>query len=595
LERFLREQNPGDDAERKIFEYLHNLDSHTLEVMKSRLRAFKEIPGNHREGLFDKEILEWPLERAIPTEKIIYLWIKEGLELHTASSGNSPEPGLVRPWKAEHALSRGTKEFSESALEGPWPWICGVSTSADYTKWYRNKDFLPELTGLEAHEPAHKCDPIVDKSTHKVTALDCKVVRPEMPASPTGGFVMPSCEGGPQYVHKDVCLKVPDTFPGGGINLKGFNFFSKNCEVKLTNAADSSLSYTIPCMVSGNVASPVTGETPSCYKVQDIISFGIPTNHPDGYHDFVAGMYQATVVVPNDVDYTFPAPSFDAPDYRPKQFTSNPVYLNISPNPNISYRIWQDWGHCNEDTGGWGADEIWIRAEIGIIGMDGVPKNYKVDIPRYPWNDMDSGEDTRGSYSAELFNGPMPFNGAITIGLLGFEVDSEKAAEEGMESWDQAFGLYLKEVATAIGLIGGAAGASGISFKDVIGKLGVTNSIYLAIFIAVVILVIGIFWSLWAPADKVLEDIFTLNSTDLYKLTNATEPLSPDYVPNFHALLQQTLVHPQEKKLESIDSLTAEYVEKRRYVKLVQDFLVAAREYHTGSDYEMTFRYKRNP
>jgi hypothetical protein len=595
LERFLKKLNPGDEAERKIFEYLRNIDSETLEVMKSRLKAFKEIPEDQREGLFDKEILKWPIDKPIPKEKIIFLWLTEGVKLVSARTGNSPDPGLVRPWKVGDVLSRGIKEFSSSSLEGPWPWICGVSTSADYTKWYRNEDFLPDLHGLMAHETAHKCDPIVDKGSHKVTGLDCRVIRPETPAAPTGGFVFPVCEGGRKYVHGDVCLKVPDTFPGEGISLKGFNFFSKNCQVKLTNTADSSLSYTLPCMVLGKVDSPVTADTPSCYKVEDIISFGIPTNHPDGYHDFAAGMYEVTVIVPNDIDYTFPAPSFDAPDYRPKQFTSNPVYLKIEPNPNISYRIWNDWGHCYKETSGGGADEIWIRLEVGKIGDTGIPVSYSMDIPRHPWNDMDSGEDTRDAYNAEIYNDTLPFNGAISIGILAYEVDSEKAAEEKMEDWDEAFGLYLKEVATAVGLIGGAAGASGVSFKDVIGELGVTNSIYLAIFIAVVILVVGLFWSLWAPADRVFEDMIMLNSTDMYKLTDATEPLSPDYVPKFYAALQETVVHPQKKILESIDSLTAEYREKRQYVKLEQDFLTAARSYHVGSNYEILLHYKRNP
>ena len=440
------------------------------------------------------------------------------------------------------------------------------------------------------HEKAHKCEPKVDKETRELIRLECKVVKPEIGTGFSYG-----CEGGPKYMHLDICLKIPEVFPGDGINLRGFNFFSKDCEVKLTNTSDSSLNYIMPCMVNGDIKSPVTGDTPSC-KVKDTISFGIPTNHPDGYHDFVAGMYEVTVIVPNDIGYTFPAPAYDKPDFRPKQFTSkNSVILKIAPNPKISYRIWNDWGYCHKETGGGGADEIWIKAIVGKIGDTGRPEHYSFDIPRHPWNDMDSGEPTRSKYVAEFYNDIVPFNGAISIGLLAYEVDSESAAEKNMEKWEEAFGLYLKEVATAVGLIGGAAGASGVSVKDVIGKLGVTNSIYLAIFIAVVVLVTGLFWSLWAPADRVFEDIIILNSSDLYQLTDATEPLSPDYVPKPFATLQQTSVHPQEKVLDSIDSLTAEYKEKRRYVKLEQDFLTAAREYHVGSDYEMLFHYKRNP
>ena len=126
LERFLKKQNPGDEAEREIFEYLQKVDSETLEAMKSRLRDFKEIPENESQGLFDKEFMDLPLERAIPKERIISAWIREGIKLVSTRMGNSPEPGLVRPWKIPTRTWTGKKEFVDVPEEVPWPWICMV-------------------------------------------------------------------------------------------------------------------------------------------------------------------------------------------------------------------------------------------------------------------------------------------------------------------------------------------------------------------------------------------------------------------------------------------------------------------------------------
>jgi hypothetical protein len=221
----------------------------------------------------------------------------------------------------------------------------------------------------------------------------------------------------------------------------------------------------------------------------------------------------------------------------------------------------------------------------------GTPVTYTVDIPRYPWEDMEEGEDTRGTYSVDFYNDTLPFNGAIVVGLVGVEVDSESAAEKNIESWDAAFLEYLKEVSKAVGLIG----TSGVAWKDIIGKLGVTNSIYLAIIIAVIILVIGIIWADWAPADPVLVDFIALNSSDLYNMTNAREPVGGFYSPKRLSSALEVTILPEAKRFETRDSVDAEYREKRRYTMWERDFLTAAREYHVESEYEMLFHYKRNP
>jgi hypothetical protein len=655
LERFLQKQNPGDDVERELFEYLRNIDPESLKVMKSYLKKFRELPQNYSEGIFVKEFLEWPISRTIPSEKIIGSWISEGLQLvatkamggdnmaevhepttrvmggdnmaggtatremggdnmaevhepttRVMGGNNGVEPGLVRPWKVNNQPSK--EHYTPSSEEAPWPHICGVSTSEDYNKIYRNEDFLPELRGtLKAHETAHVCTPKMASDGVTVARIDCPPIRPKTPPSPSGAFVMPECDGGPTYMHKDVCLKIPDSFPGQGIMLTGFNFFSKNCKVKLTKIKDKDeeeeITYTLPGYVVGETSSPITEGTPSCYKVHDTLSFSIPAHGVDGYSDFVSGRYMLTVIVPNDVGYELPVSGSSDSDIeptmrRPKQFMSNFVYLQISPDPKISYRIWNDGGYCHETTDGPGSDEIWIKAIVQKMEAYGkLPPPYHVEIPHSPWEPMDDDKDTdeNESYSVDIYNDPSPFNGAIIIGLVGYEVDSESAAKEQITSFDEAFFEYLKKVAIAVGLVGGAAEVSGYSVKDIIGSLGASNSIYALIIVLVIIAVTGTLYAAWAPADLVMQDTIILNTAELYKLTDVKEPVPSASVPRKNYEMEVAVFPKDPKTVDSIDSATAEYKERRRYIKFEGDFLTAARTYHIGSNYEMRFHYKRNP
>ena len=180
--------------------------------------------------------------------------------------------------------------------------------------------------------------------------------------------------------------------------------------------------------------------------VTDEIYFAIPTKHPNKYNPFPPGRYEIQVIVPNDIRYDV--------KYKPmREFQSNKILLNIHPAPEIGYRLWNDWGHCYDDTEGWGADEIWIKAEIATFAP-GKSKTFPLDIkeiPRYAWNDMDQDEDTRGPYTFEFFNGKLEPLRGLAISLIGFEVDSEKAAQERMDSWSECFELFMKNMWDLIG------------------------------------------------------------------------------------------------------------------------------------------------
>ena len=188
------------------------------------------------------------------------------------------------------------------------------------------------------------------------------------------------------------------------------------------------------------------------------------------------------------------------------------------------------------------------------------------DSPEF--GDMDSG-DVR-NMAAVLFSHQEPIDGVVMT-IMGFEIDSETAYEEQINSFTDAFLHYLKIALVAI-VAGGAAGAFAIGIKDLL-KLGLKHPIILAIAAAVVLVVI-LFLAAWAPADPIIADSIGFTANDLAALTSADFPLpQQSEYPSEHDIMVK--VFPLEKT-------PTQYKERREYVSEAEE-----------SRYEITLRYNR--
>jgi hypothetical protein len=177
----------------------------------------------------------------------------------------------------------------------------------------------------------------------------------EPPAAASGALFAGNCQGGPDYqvfsaaVNKQVCLKIPQVYPGDDVSLRGFNFFSLNSSVRLTrvdaqgrNIALPPGEPTIPLIKGVVMGDPDTPDTVVDCSVQDTIDFNFPFDIKVGINNVpvVPGFYRVEVIVPNDPKY---APTAGT---APKEFVSNAMLVELLPDPNLTYKIWTDTAYC---------------------------------------------------------------------------------------------------------------------------------------------------------------------------------------------------------------------------------------------------------
>jgi len=182
------------------------------------------------------------------------------------------------------------------------------------------------------------------------------------------------------------------------------------------------------------------------------------------------------------------------------------------------------------------------------------------------FDDVDSGE-TR-SMDHLLFSHQQQILG-LAMSIRGFEVDSEEAFEQEINSFLDAFLEvlkreleflldHLKEVEAAV--------------KKLI-EAGWAGLIAAAIAVAVV-LAIDVIVALWAPADPIIEDTLGPTISNLVQLTSVNFPLP---MPSEHTTPQGIKV-----KVTPLEKIPQQYREKREYISDDEE-----------SSYEIVYRYNR--
>ena len=345
---------------------------------------------------------------------------------------------------------------------------------------------------------------------------------------------------------------------GQGVILEGVNFISIDSKVRLTGQAPSTVSRAVDAFVFGDLDTPLTDSQNQPIRdcrVHDRITFVVPADLPPA-------VYSVQVAVPNVSGF----PILGDP------IVSNSQFIRVAPSPTSRFRIASETLAASQETSpaSFGSDEVRvrIRAYPIIASLTDLTLGDEQAFHSPEFEDVDSG-DVR-QMQAVLFEQSSPIDGLVMT-IMGFEIDSEKAYREQINSFTDAFLHYLKitlaGIAAAI-----SAGAFAVGVKDLL-KFALSHPIILAI-AATVVLVVILILAAWAPADLLIEDALGFTLSDLDALTNTDLPL-PEVAPY---VSQQGI----KVKATPLEKVPTQYRERREYVSDEED-----------SRYEIVLRYNR--
>lgn len=394
--RYQLGRSPGNDLEASVFQVLDTISSESPDFLSCVLDSFNGLTKDERNSIFAPEILEAG-DQALSEELIADLFGKE-LEVRAAEAvfdnGGCVEeqPGLPRP--VFSVINGG-------AFLGFLPSICRVNG-------LRTIYFSPALSigDYEPEEFEQICTPEVVDGEVK---LNCQVQTENCP--------------GHQTVGQDgavVCMRVPEVNAGGSVVLEGINFFNVEATVRLQAKAPGTASAEVDAFVCGDQDTPATEtknrvEVPinDC-RVHDRITFQVPDELP-------VGIYEVRVVVPNNTG---------VPDTDPV-FTSNEVFIRVVPPDTAVFQIASEKLRAEDETSParFGSDEVGLRfVAIPVFSDLSLGGANEVD---FRFGDVDSGEERDISRVLVQESGLA----GVSIGVIGFEIDSERAFENQIDSF----------------------------------------------------------------------------------------------------------------------------------------------------------------
>jgi hypothetical protein len=525
--RYLQGRSPGNDLEASVFELFSSLPPELQDTLSCTMEMFDGLTKSARDSLFAPEVLSVG-DQALSAKLIADLFTEE-LDARVADAvfhdGRCTEerPGIPRPvFSTENGGN----------FLGFLPRICRVNG-------LRTFFFEPRL-GVGDYEPEefeYICTSEVVNGEFK---CNFEVQTEDCPGHRVGGT-----DGG--------CLRVPEVRTGDAIVLEGVNFFNVEATVSLRAKDPGIASAEVDAFVCGDQDTPATEEKNGenvpindC-RVHDRLTFRIPD-------ELSVGIYEVRIVVPNNtgVEGTDPV------------FTSDEIYIRVVPPETSVFQIASETLHAEKETwpAWFGSDEVALRILPIPIFSDGTLGGWDelIEFPRM--NNVDSG-NTRDISRVLIQESRLA---GVSIGIFGFEVDSEEAFQDQMDDFMKLFLDIVKRVWDAIK-------AELISAAEYIVKeYAVKGIIGVAIAGAIILAIIAIF-ALWAPADLIIEDAIGLSSLELASLTNANFPAPQE--------VEYTSTGGIDVKIVPV-SKGVQYKERREYRNADED-----------SEYHITLRYNR--
>jgi hypothetical protein len=525
--RYQRSQSPGNDLEASVFEVLDRISRASPDFLSCVLDSFDGLTREERDSIFSPEVLSAG-DQALSEDLIADLFSRE-LEVRVADAVFADDAcvdeasGLPRP--VFSVINGGN-------FLGFIPSICRVNG-------LRTIYFQPPL-GIGGYEPEEFEQTCTPEVVNGEVTLNCEVQTEDCP-----GHQTVSAEG------TTLCLRVPEVNAGGTVVLEGINFFNFEATVRLQAKAPGSGSAEVAAFVCGDQETPAT-ETKNGFevpindcRVHDRLTFQVPEELP-------VGIYEARVVVPNNTG---------VPDTDPV-FTSNEIFIRVVPPDTAVFQIASETLRAEDETSpAWfGSDEVGLRFLAIPIFSDLTMGS--VNEVNFRFGDVDSDENRDISRVLIQDDGLA----GVSIGIIGFEIDSESAFEEQIDSFTEAFIDILKRVWDAI------KDKAKDAVVAIVKKFGIKGLIAVLIAAVVIIVIIAIV-ALWAPADLIIEDTIGLSSLDLAVLTSANFPAPPE--------VEYTTNGDIDVKVVPV-SKDVQYRERREYHSDDED-----------SNYHITLRYNR--
>jgi len=527
--RFSAGQTPANLLETEVFGFFETLPADMKSILSCSVNSFDGITSDERNRLLDPSIPQNP-NVPLDADTLATAFVKEITQRVGVQVFGDPHAlEQERPGRNRFFDTSGGENFDIQLR------ICKVNglRTNEFSPALNPGDYLP--SELEQH-----CVPIV---VNGAPQLDCEIQKG-------------NCAG--NFLEDTTCLRVPNVRAGEGVVLEGVNFISIDSKVRLTGQAPSTVSRAVDAFVFGDLDTPLTDSQNQPIRdcrVHDRITFVVPADLPPA-------VYSVQVAVPNVSGF----PILGDP------IVSNSQFIRVAPSPTSRFRIASETLAARQETSpaSFGSDEVRVRIRaypiIASLTDLTLGDEQAFDSPEF--EDVDSG-DVR-QMQAVLFEQSSPIDGLVMT-IMGFEIDSEKAYREQINSFTDAFLHYLKitlaGIAAAI-----SAGAFTVGVKDLL-KFALSHPIILAIAVAVVLVVILIL-AAWAPADLLIEDALGFTLSDLDALTNTDLPL-PEVAPY---VSQQGI----KVKATPLEKVPTQYRERREYVSDEED-----------SRYEIVLRYNR--
>lgn len=524
--RYLAGRQPGNELERSVFAVLDGLPPELRDILSCTLKTFEALPRSQRDDLFAPEV-SGTGDQALSAAFIAGLFVEE-LEARAADAlfddaGCTEErPGLARP--VFSVINGG-------AFLGFIPSICRVNG-------LRTIYFTPPL-GVGDYEPQEFERKCTSRVVDGQVEVDCEVQTDDCPGHRIAG-------------DDGACLRVPDVATGESVLLEGVNFFDVDARVTLRALAPGTASAEVDAFVCGDQETAASEEvngvqTPinDC-RVHDRLTFQIPDELP-------VGVYEVRVVVPNNTGVEDTDP----------EYTSEEVFIRVVPPATAEFQIASEEIHAKKETAiaRFGSDEVGLRILSVPILADNTLGSMQTPVD-VRFGDVDSG-DTRDLSRVLIRESGLS---GVSIAIIGFEIDSERAFENQIDSFTEAFVDILKRVWDQI-----KEEASGAA-AGIVKKYGVKGIIAVAIAAAAALVIIAIA-ALWAPADLIIEDHIGYATVDLAELTNANFPAPPEF--------EYTSTGGIDVKIVTI-SKGVQYRERREY-----------RSDEENSEYHLKLRYNR--
>jgi hypothetical protein len=213
LDRFFSKIPAGNDAERKVYSFLKELDKKAptkIEALRKALSGFKQLGKREKKSLFVSDFLNVPIDKQIDMNLAAGMITNEikvlGNRKVLYDTGTFLPAGLARPWTAVSSGFVSGEEFGTETL--PFPYICSVN--GIHPPGYLDKS-APGTPIFQDSDFEFKCEPIINVETGEVNP-NCTIK-----------VASDGCEGGdayspfgPDLPRHSPCLRVPSTRAGAG-------------------------------------------------------------------------------------------------------------------------------------------------------------------------------------------------------------------------------------------------------------------------------------------------------------------------------------------------------------------------------------------